>query len=396
MRNQLLHTPEGVRDIYNEECEKKQVLQDKLLTICKNYGYHSIQTPTFEFFDIFGKEIGTTPSRELYKFFDRQGNTLVLRPDITPSIARSAAKYFSEEDMPIRLCYMGNTFINNHSYQGRLKECTQIGAELIGDNTVDADAEIVSMTVNSLKSCGLKEFQISIGHADILRSLMEAAGLDEEEEERIRELIENKNFFGVAEEIEEASIDEPLKKLFELLGTIYNEGDFTEVKALAADYPKLLAALERLEELDALLKLYGVDHYVSYELGMISSYSYYTGIIFAGYTFGSGEPIVKGGRYDKLLPYFGKDAASIGVAFTVDQLMVALSRQKIEIPLTHDTQLIVYNKSRQKDAIATASEARMQGKSMELICRDMTKTNADYEAYARRNQIDKVIFMEEE
>ena len=76
--------------------------------------------------------------------------------------------------------------------------------------------------------------------------------------------------------------------------------------------------------------------------------------------------------------------------------MVALSRQKIEIPLTHDTQLIVYNKSRQKDAIATASEARMQGKSMELICRDMTKTNADYEAYARRNQIDKVIFMEEE
>ena len=145
MKKQLLHTPEGVRDIYNEECEKKLLLQSDLLGILKGYGYHPIQTPTFEFFDIFGKEIGTTPSKELYKFFDREGNTLVLRPDMTPSIARAAAKYFMDEDMPIRLCYMGNTFINNSSYQGRLKESTQLGAELIGDSTVDADAEILSM-----------------------------------------------------------------------------------------------------------------------------------------------------------------------------------------------------------------------------------------------------------
>ena len=147
MKKQLLHTPEGVRDIYNEECEKKLLLQSDLLGILKGYGYHPIQTPTFEFFDIFGKEIGTTPSKELYKFFDREGNTLVLRPDMTPSIARAAAKYFMDEDMPIRLCYMGNTFINNSSYQGRLKESTQLGAELIGDSTVDADAEILSMVV---------------------------------------------------------------------------------------------------------------------------------------------------------------------------------------------------------------------------------------------------------
>ena len=79
MKRQLLHTPEGVRDIYNEECEKKQVLQERLKKAMEQYGYHIIQTPTFEFFDIFGKEIGTTPSKDLYKFFDREGNTLVLR-----------------------------------------------------------------------------------------------------------------------------------------------------------------------------------------------------------------------------------------------------------------------------------------------------------------------------
>ena len=84
MKNQLLHTPEGVRDIYNSECKKKQALQDRLRKAMESYGYQIIQTPTFEFFDIFGKEIGTTPAKELYKFFDREGNTLVLRPDITP------------------------------------------------------------------------------------------------------------------------------------------------------------------------------------------------------------------------------------------------------------------------------------------------------------------------
>lgn len=110
MKRQLLHTPEGVRDIYNDECEKKMLLQDQLYHILRLHGYHPIQTPTFEFFDIFGREIGTTPSKDLYKFFDREGNTLVLRPDITPSIARCAAKYFGEEELPVQAVLHGEYF----------------------------------------------------------------------------------------------------------------------------------------------------------------------------------------------------------------------------------------------------------------------------------------------
>ena len=105
MKRQLLHTPEGVRDRYKEECEKKLTLQNNLHNVLKRYGYRDIETPTFEYFDVFGKEIGTIPAKDLYKFFDREGNTLVLRPDITPSVARAFAKYFSEEDFAVRLCY---------------------------------------------------------------------------------------------------------------------------------------------------------------------------------------------------------------------------------------------------------------------------------------------------
>lgn len=397
MKNQLLHTPEGVRDIYNEECEKKLELQDRLHKALKRHGYHSIQTPTFEFFDIFGKEVGTIPSSELYKFFDREGNTLVLRPDITPSIARSAAKYFMDEEMPIRLSYMGNTFINNHSYQGRLKESTQLGAELIGDDTVDADAEMIAMAIDALKSSGLKDFQISVGHVEFFRGLMEAAGLSEEQEEVIRELIANKNFFGVEEEISDCSMNQNLKELFGMLGTIYdNAASFEEAKTYAADYPRVYKAIRRLEDLDAVLKIYGVDKYVTYEFGMLSSYHYYTGVIFAGYTYGSGEPVVKGGRYDKLLTYFGKDAASIGFAIVVDQLMAAISRQKIEITVKHDNQLIVYKPEYRREAVKKAIALRAKDCNVELIAWAMDKSKADYEAYALRNQIAELTFMDGE
>ena len=115
MKKRFVHTPEGVRDIYGPEYTKKLAIEALLHKKFRSYGYQDIQTPTFEFFDVFSKEIGTTPSKELYKFFDKEGNTLVLRPDFTPSIARCAAKYFMDEEVPIRLCYQGNTFTNTSS-----------------------------------------------------------------------------------------------------------------------------------------------------------------------------------------------------------------------------------------------------------------------------------------
>ena len=155
MNQRLLHTPDGVRDIYSLECEKKNVLEQRLHQRLKTYGYHDIQTPSFEEFpDVFSQEVGTIPSRELFKFFDREGDTLVLRPDFTPSIARSAAKYYMDETRPIRMCYMGNTFVNNSSYQGRLKESTQLGAELLGDASPEADAEMIAMVIELLLDAG--------------------------------------------------------------------------------------------------------------------------------------------------------------------------------------------------------------------------------------------------
>lgn len=393
MKKQMLHTPEGVRDIYSLEYGKKSVLEEKLQKVFHLYGYHDIQTPTFEYFDVFGKEIGTTSVKELYKFFDREGNTLVLRPDITPSIARAAMTVFDTDNLPIRLCYKGNTFVNQSSYQGRLHENTQAGAELIGIDSVEADAEMVVMAVDSLREVGLKEFQIHIGSVDFFESLIEETGLSSEDEARLRELISNRNYFGVEELLEQAQVKVTTKTALLVLEELIGGGEvLKEAKKVALNH-KTIEAVKRLEELYQLLVAYGVDKYITFDLSMRGNYDYYTGIIFRGYTYGTGDAIVKGGRYDHLMEKFGKESPSIGFVIVVDELMNAFARQKLEIPYKLKNTLILYDENRQAEAIKLAKEFRSSGKRTELTKKRSDKSLEEYISYAKQNLCVSMLYL---
>lgn len=329
MKNKLLHTPDGVRDLYNEEYKKKLDIQEQLHHVFEEYGCLDIQTPTFEYFDVFSKQLGTTPSKDLFKFFDTEGNTVVLRPDFTPSIARCTAKYFDPETEPVKLCYIGNTFTNASKYQGRLKETTQCGVEFIGDGSPEADAQMLAMVVDSLKAIGMKEFQISVGHAGFFDALLDAAELRRKHANKLHTLLDNKNFLDVEVFVEELDVESRLKNLFLLLADFdITDEDLENAKQWAVDYPKVAKAIDSLDKLNQNVKAKGIKQFISFDLGMISNYEYYTGIIFAGYTYGLGEPIVKGGRYDTLMSNFDKEAPAIGFAFVVDQLLSAVSAKK--------------------------------------------------------------------
>lgn len=395
MKEKLLHTPEGVRDIYNTECATKLVLQSKLHHVLEHYGFRDIQTPSFEFFDIFSQERGTVASKDMYKFFDRDGNTLVLRPDITPSIARSAAKYYKEENLPIRLCYIGNTFINNTSYQGKLKEVTQLGAELINDGSIDADAEMLALTIECLLQSGLKEFQVEIGDADFFRALIEEAGIEEEEEiTNLRVLIEKKNMFGVEEIIKAKDISNELKEIFFKLPELFGTLDILSKSKELTTNIRAIKAIERLEKLYDILTEYGYENFVSFDLGMLSQYNYYTGIIFKAYTYGTGDAVATGGRYDNLVGQFGKDAPAIGLAIVIDQLMLALSRQKLLTePEASDT-LILFMKEYRKQAISLANHFRKGGMNIILQKSNDVLKLEDYLAYGKRMNAGGILYLD--
>ncbi len=387
----ILHTPEGVRDIYSRECEQKLSLQNRLHAVIKSYGYRDIETPTFEFFDVFSKEIGTIPSRELYKFFDREGNTLVLRPDFTPAVARAASKYFLNDNMAVRLTYLGQAFINHSSYQGRLKETTQIGGELIGEDSVDADAEIIALAVRMMQASGLKEFQITVGHAGFFHALAQEAGFDAQVVTELKELVTSRNTFGVDKLISEQPVDERLRKSFTALTGLFGTEEILQRAQSLTDNAQALQAVGRLREIWEMLKLYGVEQYVSFDLGMLSRYMYYTGIIFRGYTYGTGDAVIKGGRYDGLLSYFGKDAPAVGLVIVVDQLMSALTRQKAAPGISRNRCMILYEKQHSDEAIRRASDLRAGGSEVELLRITAERTREDCLEYARAEDCRNVI-----
>ncbi len=364
-----MHTPEGVRDIYGREYAKKLWVERQIHEKITRYGYEDVQTPVFEFFDVFSKEIGTTPSKELYKFFDKEGNTLALRPDFTPSIARCAAKYFMEERVPLRFCYAGNTFTNTSNLQGKLKEVTQMGAELIGDASVEADAEMISLVVEALKSTGLTGFQVSIGQMEYFKGLCEEAGLDEETELDLRACISGKNYFAAQELLSGRKVKEPycgiLLKVADMFGSM---DSLSDAKSLVGN-GRSIAAIERLEKLYEVLGLYGVQEQISFDLGMLSKYNYYTGVIFKAYTYGVGNAVVKGGRYDNLLRQFGKDAPAIGFVIVIDDMMEALAGQKAAIPLPEGASVLSYRAGDGADyaeKLRQAQELRKSGKAAVL------------------------------
>lgn len=397
MKDKLLHTPEGVRDIYNTECEVKLMLQENLHHLLRHYGFRDIQTPSFEFFDIFSQERGTVASKDMYKLFDRDGNTLVLRPDITPSVARCVAKYYKEEELPIRLSYIGNTFLNSMAYQGKLKEVTQLGAELINDDSIEADAEMMALTIECLLKSNLKEFQLAIGDADFFRALIDEAGFEDEEEiTTLRLLIENKNMFGVEEMVGNKEMHEELKKIFLTLPELFGTLDILKYARELTKNERAIKAIERLEKLYEILTEYGFEKYISFDLGMLSKYNYYTGIIFKAYTYGTGDAVATGGRYDNLVGQFGKSAPAIGLAIVVDQLMLALSRQKLlPVPEAQDT-LILYTKNYRKQAIALAGHFRKDGVNTILQLSNDKKSLEDYLSYAAGMNIGGILYLDSE
>ena len=357
----LLHTPEGVRDCYGKENTAKQKTIERIAGQIRLYGYEDLQTPSFEYFDVFSNEIGTTSSRELYKFFDKEGDTLVLRPDFTPSVARCAAKYFMDEKQPLRFCYQGSAFSNTSNLQGKLKETTQMGAELMNDASAKADGEMIAMLIESLIAAGLTDFQISVGNVEYFKGVCEYLGIDSEMEMTLRDEISGKNYFAAEDLLKNEGFKREDRDLFLRFRDFMETAEDLEKAADTAPGERAGAAVKRLIDVWNVVDAYGLSKYISFDLSLLSKYRYYTGIIFKGFTYGTGEPIASGGRYDQLLSYFGKEAPAIGCMISIDPLMEAMRRQHLVDVQEPEIQKIYYNDTNYRDALKTARMSRLAG-----------------------------------
>ncbi len=389
----LLHTPDGVRDIYGRECAIRTVIGDRIQKVCLTFGFDRIETPDFEFFDVFNSSNSALSSREMYKFFDRENNTLVLRPDFTPAVARCVSKYFHDEKHPLRFFYCGNVYRNQVNYRGSQCQSLQVGAELIGDSSIDAEVEMIVLAIECLRSAGLKDFQVEIGEVNFYRGLVEEAELTPEEDAKLLQRIENKNTFGVEEFVDAHVKDEGLKRAFSRIPTLFGGIDKISDAAELTQNRKALSAIDRLEKIASIVELYGYSEYVSYDLGMLSQHDYYTGTIFKVFSYGTGDYIVTGGRYDSLVKRFGKDTPAVGFGLHIDRLQETLRRQKIEVPVQPIRALIIYRKRCTAEAVRRVREFRSAGERVVADLKRPGITREEYQEYADQIGAEELIIL---
>ena len=326
MKNeQVTHTPQGLTDVLWEEAELKFHIETVARSIFKQNGYKMVETPTFEYFDVYHT---ATPNHaeSMFKFFDADGRTLALRPDFTTSIARLAATKPLGGKLPLRLCYAGNAFQNDEAFsKARQREFSQVGIELIGENSARADAEVIRIAIETLTAAGMRQFQIDIGQVGYFLSLASAAKLDDEAADALRQMINDKDFVAIENFLEGFPMPQDLKDIMMDLPNQFGTVSVIDAARKREGIPDdAKAALENLKQVYDILKEQGLEQYITIDLGMVPHMDYYTGLIFKGVAHGVGFPICSGGRYDNLMEKFGRKLPATGVAIGLERLMATL------------------------------------------------------------------------
>lgn len=356
----MFEKPHGMRDTLPGLYEAKKKVRFALTDLIDKWGYQFMETPTLEFYETVGVQ-SAIEEQQLFKLLDQDGKTLVLRPDMTGPIARVAASKLHKSDHPLRAGYVANVFRAQEREGGRPAEFEQVGAELIGDGSTSADAEVIALAAGALKNAGLQQFKIAIGHAGLADELFVEVLGNAERADVLRRFLYEKNYVGYREHVKSlplSSIDKSrLLGLLELRG-----GKEICGKAEAIIGTSGRSVIQELKDLWDILEDYGCTENVRLDLNMVSHMSYYTGILFEVYAANVGFVIGSGGRYNNLLGHFGNPAPATGFGLRVDRLIEALGIKGE----TSEADAVIFSKEQRAQAILFAENERARGRKIVL------------------------------
>ncbi|NMB12587.1 MAG: ATP phosphoribosyltransferase regulatory subunit [Firmicutes bacterium] len=376
----MMQTPRGTKDFLPRDAERKRWVEGVILDLFRRWGYREIITPTMEFCDAVSVGDETGLARNLYRFFEREGDLLALRPDVTTPVARVVATRLRDKPKPIRLCYRANVFRYAEPQAGRRREFYQAGVELVGSNTYLADAEVVALTVEALRAVGLKDFRVDIGQVDYYHGILQHPGLSPEERRSLRLALLKRDYVALEELLTGCSLPkedrELLRQLPELRG---GQGILREAMDRATN-PISRSAIKNLTAIYEILEAYDLADWIQVDLGMIKDIEYYTGMVLEAYTADMGFTIGTGGRYDNLIDHFGYNCPATGFALGIERIMLALSRQQGWLPTANRRVLCQEVAKRPELSWQIARHLREQGCIVELDVGD--RSEAETEEYA--------------
>ena len=377
----ILETPYGTRDLLPGDAAEMHHMENTLSDLFRSWGYDEVTTPTIEHLETLAPRI--LEENSLFMLLGNKNKLLALRNEMTTPIARLVSSRLKDAPIPLKLSYICNVFRMEQTQMGRQCEFHQAGVELMGSDTPAADAEIISLAIESILTCGIKDFQIHMGQVDFLDGMLVYYEVGNEQRKELKSAIERHDIVLMNHLVDTLPLSVKDKETLNELPLSNGREDFLEH---LYDFPlnsQSRSAVDNLAEIYTLVQSYGYADYVRFNLGTIRDFNYYTGMVFEGYSIGLGFPLCGGGRYDQLLTEYGHPMPATGFALGIERIMLALARQGGQIPSASKDVYIGYVDASINEAIHRAMELRREGKVAEMGMKGQSHEEAEQSRQTR-------------
>lgn len=325
--------PDGIEEILPPDALQVEWLRRKILNLYHRWGYDLVMPAMIEFTDSLLTGTALSLQSKTFTLVDHiTGKQMGLRSDMTPQVARIDTHQLAHQDIS-RLCYCGHLIHARADGLNPSRSPLQIGAEIFGNASIDADIEVVSLMLETLQCVPLKQVSIDLGHVGIFRSLFRQSGLDRSVEPQLFDMLQRKSIPELKSFLQHQDIAENRREQFYHLALLNGDVEIiSEARKIYTDVgDDCVAALDHIEAVaQGILRQYP-DVYIHCDLSELRGYEYHTGLVFAAFLPGQGREIARGGRYDDIGAAFGVARPATG--FSTDLLNLFQLAEKSEQPV---------------------------------------------------------------
>ncbi len=328
MMNARFNLPAGVTYALGPEVRQRRAIERIVFETFHGWSYEEILLPVYDAHALFAHSAGPSQAGATYCFTDVEGELLALRPDLTSLVARAVATRCRDWPRPIRLCYAGEVFRNAQAARRATDANWQLGAELFGNDRLEADVEVLLIALEALERLGLATARVSLGHAGLLAGVAEELALDAAQRAELRDIVDRRQFDALEQWLRARRA--PLFWRDAL--TVHGQGAALRQIRAQATNPQILMALDDLERVLDVAAALDIADRLTFDAGQVSRLDYYTGMTFRIYAPGSGVALGSGGRYDALARLFGAAEPAVGFQLSLDGLARATDNLALPAP----------------------------------------------------------------
>jgi len=354
--------PKGVKDFLPLNATRINFLRNTLYDVYETWGFSPVIPPSLEYLHVLEKGLGAEMREQTFRLDDRQSGKLVtFSPDLTPQIARIVATRMRGKSFPLRLHYSGHVLRHTEQQAGKDREIFQSGAELIGPDGPQADAEMIALVVECFEKLGVQKYTIDIGQTEFLKALLEDLSLSPATLETVSAAVARKDATGIRQILEQTEISKAKQKQLLALPRLFGDRSILDKARQIVDNPQALSAIDYLERVVDILASFGMEDRITIDLGEQHGLDYHTGIAFSGYVPGIGQAVCSGGRYNNLTAAFGYPAPATGFSFNIHNLLFALDKSIDKAAQQQLDITIFMKKDNPRELYQVARALRQQG-----------------------------------